>query len=166
MVAADDEYTGTHSRAVVDLVLAACDRLGLDATSRRNAEFVGLLHDIGKIRIPNSVINKPGPLTAEERAIVNTHTIEGQRLLERVGGLLGEIGWLVRACHERWDGAGYPDGLAGEEIPIIARVVYRCDAFNAMTTQRPYRAARSVRARRPPQAGIAARCPARPTGRP
>ena len=144
LVAADDEYTGTHSRAVVDLVLAACDRLGLDATSRRNAEFVGLLHDIGKIRIPNSIINKPGPLTAEERAIVNTHTIEGQRLLERVGGLLGEIGWLVRACHERWDGAGYPDGLAGEEIPIIARIVYCCDAFNAMTTQRPYRQPFSV----------------------
>ena len=120
LVEADDEYTGTHSRAVVDLVLAACDRLGLDATSRRNAEFVGLLHDIGKIRIPNSLINKPGPLSPEERAIVNTHTIEGQRLLERVGGLLAEIGWLVRSCHERWDGSGYPDGLAGEEIPIIA----------------------------------------------
>jgi len=144
LVEANDEYTGTHSRAVVDLVLAACDRLGLDATSRRNAEFVGLLHDIGKIRIPNSIINKPGPLSPEERAIVNTHTIEGQRLLERVGGLLAEIGWLVRSCHERWDGTGYPDGLAGEEIPIIARIVCCCDAFNAMTTRRPYRPARSV----------------------
>ena len=144
LVEADDEYTGTHSRAVVDLVLAASDRLGLDATSRRNAEFVGLLHDIGKIRIPNSIINKPGPLTPEERSIVKTHTIEGQRLLERVGGLLAEIGWLVRSCHERWDGAGYPDGLVGDEIPIIARIVCCCDAFNAMTTPRPYRPACSV----------------------
>jgi len=144
LVEADDEYTGTHSRAVVDLVLAVCDRLGLDATSRRNAEFVALLHDIGKIRIPNSIINKPGPLTPEERSIVKTHTLEGQRLLERVGGLLAEIGWLVRSCHERWDGYGYPDGLAGEEIPIIARIVCCCDAFNAMTTPRPYRPPRSV----------------------
>ncbi len=143
-VEADDEYTGTHSRAVVDLVLAVCDRLGLDATSRRNAEFVGLLHDIGKIRIPNSIINKPGPLDPAERAIVNKHTIEGQQLLERVGGLLEEIGWLVRSCHERWDGAGYPDGLAGEEIPIISRIVYCCDAFDAMTTPRPYRPPCSV----------------------
>ena len=144
VVEADDHYTGTHSRAVVDLVLAVCDRLGLDPTSRRNAEFVGLLHDIGKIRIPNSIINKPGPLGPEERAIVNTHTIEGQQLLERVGGLLSDIGWLVRSCHERWDGAGYPDGLAGEEIPIIARIVYCCDAFDAMTTPRPYRTPCSV----------------------
>jgi len=144
LVEADDEYTGTHSRAVVDLVLATCDRLGVDATSRRNAEFVALLHDIGKIRIPKSIINKPGPLNAEEWAIVRTHTIEGQRLLERIGGLLAEIGWLVRSCHERWDGAGYPDGLAGDEIPIIARIVYCCDAFNAMTTPRPYRPACSV----------------------
>jgi len=146
LVEADDEYTGTHSRAVVELVLAACDRLGLDEASRRNAEFVALLHDIGKIRIPNSIINKPGPLTPEERAIVNTHTLEGQRLLERVGGLLAEIGWLVRSCHERWDGAGYPDGLAGEEIPVIARIVCCCDAFNAMTTPRPYRPPRSAAA--------------------
>ena len=144
VVGANDEYTGAHSRAVVDLVLAVCDRLGLDGASRRNAEFVALLHDVGKIRIPNSIINKPGPLDPEERAIVNTHTIEGQRLLERVGGLLAEIGELVRSCHERWDGRGYPDGLAGEEIPIISRIVCCCDAFHAMTTPRPYRPARPV----------------------
>jgi HD-GYP domain-containing protein (c-di-GMP phosphodiesterase class II) len=75
--------------------------------------------------------------------VVNTHTIEGQRMLETVGGLLAEIGSLVRSCHERWDGGGYPDGLAGEQIPLVARIVCACDAFSAMTTNRSYRAAMS-----------------------
>jgi HD-GYP domain-containing protein (c-di-GMP phosphodiesterase class II) len=73
---------------------------------------------------------------------MKTHTIEGERLLERVGGLLSEVGRLVRSCHERWDGTGYPDGLAGEEIPLVARIVCCCDAYSAMTTDRPYRKAR------------------------
>ena len=72
---------------------------------------------------------------------MKTHTIEGQFMLDRVGGLLGRVGEIVRSCHERWDGAGYPDGLAGEEIPLAARIVFACDAYNAMTTDRPYRAA-------------------------
>jgi HD-GYP domain-containing protein (c-di-GMP phosphodiesterase class II) len=109
--------------------------------ARRAAEFVALLHDVGKVRIPKEIINKPGALTDEERAIINTHTIEGERMLKKVVGLLGEIGTIVRSCHERWDGGGYPDGLAGEDIPLIARIVACCDAFNAMTTNRPYRAA-------------------------
>ena len=141
VVEADDAYTGSHSREVVDLAMAVADELGLNARKRRDAEFVALLHDVGKVRIPNEIINKPGPLTDGERAIMNTHTIEGERMLEKVGGLLGEVGAVVRSCHERWDGAGYPDGLAGEEIPLIARVVSCCDAFNAMTTDRPYRSA-------------------------
>ena len=141
VVEADDAYTGTHSREVVELTLAVADELGLDASDRRDAEFVALLHDVGKVRIPNDIINKPGPLTDEERAIMNMHTIEGERMLEKVGGLLGRVGRVVRSCHERWDGAGYPDGLAGEEIPLVARIVSCCDAFNAMTTDRPYRAA-------------------------
>jgi putative nucleotidyltransferase with HDIG domain len=144
VVEADDAYTGAHSRDVLELVLAACDELGVDARTRLNAEFVALLHDVGKIRTPAAIINKPGPLDPEERAIVNMHTIEGQRLLERVGGRLAEVGRIVRSCHERWDGRGYPDGLAGEEIPLVARVVAACDAFSAMTTHRPYRRARSV----------------------
>lgn len=74
---------------------------------------------------------------------MKTHTIEGEKLLERIGGLLGEVGLLVRSCHERWDGAGYPDGLAGEDIPLVARIVCCCDAYSAMTTDRSYRAARS-----------------------
>ena len=73
--------------------------------------------------------------------MIETHTVEGQRLLHRVGGALREVGDIVRACHERWDGHGYPDGIAGEEIPLVARIVCCCDAFNAMTTDRPYRRA-------------------------
>jgi putative nucleotidyltransferase with HDIG domain len=141
VVEADDAYTGSHSREVVDLAMAVADELGLGAKARRDAEFVALLHDVGKVRIPNSIINKPGPLTDEERAIMNMHTIEGERMLDKVGGLLGEVGSVIRSCHERWDGAGYPDGLAGEEIPLVARVVACCDAYNAMTTDRAYRAA-------------------------
>jgi len=74
--------------------------------------------------------------------LIETHPIEGQKMLEQVGGLLGAVGRLVRSCHEHWDGRGYPDGLAGEDIPLIARIVCACDAFSAMTTDRPYRAGR------------------------
>jgi putative nucleotidyltransferase with HDIG domain len=143
VVEADDAYTGSHSRHVVDLVLAVCDELGVPPHERRDAEFAALLHDVGKIRIPSEIINKPGKLDPEERAVIETHTIEGERMLEKVGGVLGEIGHIVRSCHERWDGDGYPDGLAGEMIPRAARIVCCCDAFSAMTTDRPYRKARS-----------------------
>ena len=108
---------------------------------RRLAELAAIVHDVGKIRIPSEIINKPGPLTDEERAIVNTHTLEGEQLLLRVGGVLGDVGRVVRSCHERWDGRGYPDGLRGETIPLISRIVCCCDAWNAMTTDRPYRRA-------------------------
>jgi HD-GYP domain-containing protein (c-di-GMP phosphodiesterase class II) len=143
VVEADDAYTGSHSRHVVDLVLAVADDFGFSLADRRDAEFVALLHDVGKIRIPGEIINKPGPLDDRERALMETHTIEGEQLLDRVGGLIGHVGRLVRSCHERWDGGGYPDGLAGEEIPLIARIVCACDAYSAMTTDRPYRAART-----------------------
>jgi HD-GYP domain-containing protein (c-di-GMP phosphodiesterase class II) len=143
VVEADDAYTGSHSRHVVDLVLAVADELRLSAADKRDAEFVALLHDVGKIKMPAEIINKPGPLDDRERALMETHTIEGERLLEQVGGLIGHVGRLVRSCHERWDGAGYPDRLAGDEIPLIARVVCACDAYSAMTTDRSYRAARS-----------------------
>ena len=99
---------------------------------------------MGKIRIPNEIIRKPGSLTPEERVLIETHTIEGEQLLLKVGGFLGEVGHLVRSCHEKWDGSGYPDGLAREEIPLVARIICCCDAFNAMTTDRTYRKARSL----------------------
>lgn len=141
VVEADDAYTGAHSRDVVELSKAVGDELGLGAQEMRDVEFVALLHDVGKVRIPKEIINKPGRLTDEERAIINTHTIEGELMLNKVGGLLGRVGTVVRSCHERWDGKGYPDGLSGEDIPLIARIVALCDAYNAMTTDRPYRAA-------------------------
>jgi HD-GYP domain-containing protein (c-di-GMP phosphodiesterase class II) len=141
VIEADDAYTGSHSRDVVSLALAVADELGLLPRDRRDAEFAALLHDVGKIRIDDAILNKPGPLTPEERAVMETHTIEGELLLETVGGLLGRVGHIVRSCHERWDGAGYPDGLAGEEIPLVARIVCCCDAYNATTTDRPYRKA-------------------------
>jgi HD-GYP domain-containing protein (c-di-GMP phosphodiesterase class II) len=141
VVEADDAYTGLHSRDVVELSVAVAEELGLSADERRETEFVALLHDVGKIRIPSEIINKNGPLTPEERVVMETHAIEGERLLEQVGGLLGRVGHIVRSCHERWDGDGYPDELAGEEIGQIARIVMCCDAFSAMTTDRPYRKA-------------------------
>jgi len=144
VVEADDAYTGSHSRDVVSLVVDVSDRLGLGARERRDAEFAALLHDIGKIKIPGEIINKPGKLDPGERAVIETHTVEGEKLLSQVGGLLGNVGRIVRSCHEDWDGTGYPDGLRGEEIPLAARIVRCCDAFSAMTTDRPYRKARSV----------------------
>jgi HD-GYP domain-containing protein (c-di-GMP phosphodiesterase class II) len=143
VVEADDEYTGGHSRDVVGLVLAVCDKMGLDSRERRDAEFAALLHDIGKVRVPAEIINKTGPLDDGEHAIMRRHTIEGERMLDRVGGLLGDVGRVVRSSHEHWDGSGYPDGLAGESIPLGARIVAACDAFSAMTTDRSYRDALS-----------------------
>jgi HD-GYP domain-containing protein (c-di-GMP phosphodiesterase class II) len=143
VVEADDAYTGEHSRDVVNLTLAVCDELGLSPRERRDAEFVALLHDVGKIRIPATIINKPGPLDPGERAVIETHTVIGEEMLSRVGGVIGDVGSIVRSCHERWDGAGYPDGLTGEKIPLIARIVCTTDAYSAMTTDRPYREARS-----------------------
>jgi HD-GYP domain-containing protein (c-di-GMP phosphodiesterase class II) len=139
MIEADDEYTGSHSRDVVDLATAVADRLALTPHERRQVELAALLHDVGKVKIPPEIINKPGALDDDERALMNTHTILGEEMLGQVGGLLGDVGRVVRSSHERWDGGGYPDGLAGESIPVAARVVSACDAWSAMTTDRPYR---------------------------
>ena len=143
VIEADDEYTGSHSRDVVSLVVAVADRLKLDAHERRRAEFAALLHDVGKVKIPAEIIHKPGALDEAEWALMKTHTIVGEQMLQQIGGLLGEVGVIVRSCHERWDGSGYPDALAGDEIPLAARIVCACDAWSAMTTDRSYRAARS-----------------------
>jgi HD-GYP domain-containing protein (c-di-GMP phosphodiesterase class II) len=143
VVEADDAYTGSHSRGVVELSLAVADRLGLDARQRRNVEFGALLHDVGKIAVPKEIINKPGPLDQYEWRLMRRHTIEGEEMLNRVGGVLAEVGRVVRCSHEHWDGSGYPDGLRGEEIPIESRIVTCCDALSAMTTTRSYRRAMS-----------------------
>jgi HD-GYP domain-containing protein (c-di-GMP phosphodiesterase class II) len=139
----DDQYTAEHSRSVVDLAHAVAEELCVDARDRQTLEFAAMLHDVGKIAIPKEILNKPAKLTDAEFDVMKKHTIEGQYMLDRVGGLLGSVGEIVRSCHERWDGKGYPDGLKGEEIPLAARIVFTCDAYNAMTTDRVYRPAMS-----------------------
>jgi hypothetical protein len=139
----DDQYTADHSRSVVELVHATADELGFERSRRQELEFAALLHDVGKIAIPKEILHKPAALTDSEFEVMKTHTIEGQFMLDRVGGLLGRVGEIVRSCHERWDGTGYPDALRGEEIPLESRIVFAADAFNAMTTNRPYRNAMS-----------------------
>jgi putative nucleotidyltransferase with HDIG domain len=143
VIKADDGYTGAHSKGVVQLTLAVADQLGLDPERRRNLEFGALLHDVGKVAIPKEIINKPGRLEPEEWRIIKAHTVQGQRMLERVGGFMREVGIIVRHHHERWDGSGYPDQLAGEAIPVESRIITCCDAWNAMRTDRPYRKAMS-----------------------
>jgi putative nucleotidyltransferase with HDIG domain len=142
LIGEDDEYTGAHSQGVVSLSVTIADELGLAEEQRRLVEFGALLHDVGKISVPKEIVNKPGTLDEEEWDVMRRHTIVGQRMLDRVGGSLKDVGAVVRASHERWDGRGYPDGLAGAAIPIAARIVAAADAFSAMTTDRPYRAAR------------------------
>jgi putative nucleotidyltransferase with HDIG domain len=137
----DDEYTGHHTEDVVELSVAVANEMGVSEDIQRETEMGALLHDIGKIAVPDEILNKPGPLDDDEWAIMKTHTVEGERMLQQVGGLLSSVGVVVRASHERWDGGGYPDGLAGEAIPVAARIVSACDAFNAMTTDRSYRKA-------------------------
>jgi HD-GYP domain-containing protein (c-di-GMP phosphodiesterase class II) len=140
----EDGYTADHSRSVVELVQAVAKELDVEPSARQEMEFAALLHDVGKITIDKAILNKPAKLSDAEFEVMKTHTIEGQFMLDRVGGLLGRVGEIVRSCHERWDGKGYPDGLAGEEIPLTARIVFVCDAYNAMTTDRPYREALST----------------------
>ena len=122
----EDEYTAQHSRSVVDLVNAVADELG-SSGERQELEFAAMLHDVGKISIPKDILHKPAALTEQEFEVIKHHTIEGQFMLDRVGGLLGVWARLC-ACHERWDGTGYPDGLANEEIPLSSRIVFACDA--------------------------------------
>jgi HD-GYP domain-containing protein (c-di-GMP phosphodiesterase class II) len=144
VIESEDRYTAEHSRSVVEMVNAVADQLGVPDEDRQELEFAAMLHDVGKIAIPKEILNKPAALTESEFEVIKTHTIEGQFMLDRVGGLLGRVGEIVRSCHERWDGTGYPDGLVAKEIPYASRIVFCCDAFNAMTTDRVYREAMSV----------------------
>ena len=144
VVEADDQYTGEHSRDVVDLSRSAAAALGLSASQRRAVEFAAMLHDVGKIFVPKEILNKPGRLDPYEWAVMRQHTIHGERILKQVGGALARVARYVRSSHEHYDGHGYPDGLVGEAIPLASRIVTVCDSFSAMTTDRPYRAAMPV----------------------
>jgi len=141
VIEADDWYTGEHSKSVVGLAVELAEALGLETEQRRNVEFAALLHDVGKIAIPKEIVNKPGSLTRDEWTIIKTHTVEGQKMLDRVGGFMRNVGQIVRCHHEHWDGSGYPDGLIGEDIPLESRIIACADAWNAMRTDRPYRKA-------------------------
>jgi diguanylate cyclase (GGDEF)-like protein/putative nucleotidyltransferase with HDIG domain len=137
---AKDDYTSVHAQEVSDLAVDVARRLGLDDELVQAVELGALLHDIGKIRIPESILNKPAALDEEEWALMRTHPVVGERILAPIEALAGVVP-IVRSSHERWDGGGYPDGLRGEEIPIGARIVAGCDAFRAMVEPRPYRPA-------------------------
>ncbi|MHB8659869.1 MAG: bifunctional diguanylate cyclase/phosphohydrolase [Solirubrobacteraceae bacterium] len=134
---------GDHTHGVRELAEAVALRLGLDATETDRIGDVAALHDIGKVAIPRAILDKPGRLSTEEWAFMRSHTIIGQRILSAAPAL-ADVAAGVRATHERWDGDGYPDRLAGPAIPLAARVVSVCDAFDAMITKRPYSAARST----------------------
>src|SRR5262249_38516315 len=135
---ANDEYTSSHTRWITDASLRVGEAMGFEGTALKRLELGARFHDIGKNGIPTSILPKPGRLTPEERAIMEMHRELGERILEPIDRLV-EVRAIVRSCHERWDGAGYPDGKAGEEIPLEARIILVCDAFHAMTTDRPYR---------------------------
>lgn len=135
---ANDEYTSSHARWITDLALTVGQELGLEGTSLKRLELGALFHDIGKIGIPETILSKPGPLTDAEREVVETHPELGEKIIAPIDRL-EEVRPIVRHCHERFDGAGYPDRLSGNDIPIESRIILVCDAYHAMTTDRPYR---------------------------
>ena len=129
-----------HVESVANLAASVGRRLRLQDDELGALRLAAELHDVGKLAIPDAVLRKPGPLTDEEWHFIHQHTLIGQRIL---GGepALRRVGEIVRSTHEHWDGSGYADGLAGEAIPLASRVIAACDAFSAMTSGRPYRAA-------------------------
>ena len=135
---ANDEYTSTHARWITDLAVKVGSGLGLDSKALKRLELGALFHDIGKIGIPADILAKPGPLTPEERLVIETHPELGEKIIAPIHRLQ-EVRPIVRHCHERYDGAGYPDRKAGNEIRLESRIIFVCDAFHAMTTDRPYR---------------------------
>jgi diguanylate cyclase (GGDEF)-like protein/putative nucleotidyltransferase with HDIG domain len=137
-----DRGTGEHAEQVVALAGAVARRLNLDGEDVERIAAAALLHDIGKVAVPDSILNKPGELNAEEWAVMREHTVVGERILRAVPGL-GPVARMVRHGHERFDGSGYPDQLRGDHIPLGSRIVMACDAYDAMTSERPYRPAMS-----------------------
>src|SRR3954452_6690406 len=140
---AKDSYTAHHAHSIVQWAEAVGVRLGMDDGQLRDLRYGAVFHDIGKIAIPEAILNKRGPLDEAEREIMERHTIVGEQILAPVEFLTG-VRPIVRHEHERWDGDGYPDGLRGEQIPLGARIVLVCDAYHAMTSDRPYRTAMSA----------------------
>lgn len=142
---AKDHYTADHARSIADLAGAVGTRLGLDPDSLRDVRYGAIFHDIGKIAVPDAILNKPAPLTPHEFEVVKQHPVVGEQILGSVP-FLANVRRIVRHGHERWDGTGYPDGLRGQDIPIGARIVFGADAYHAMVSDRAYRPAMPVEA--------------------
>jgi ribonuclease P protein subunit RPR2 len=141
-VEARDAYTGRHAERVAAYGLRIADAAGMNLTNDPQIEFGFLLHDAGKVAVPDAILFKPGPLTPAERAIIEQHPLTGFEIVRDID-FLGAARDVIRSHHERWDGAGYPDGLAGTDIPLSARVFAVADTLDALTTNRPYRRASS-----------------------
>ncbi|HWF75038.1 MAG TPA: diguanylate cyclase [Solirubrobacteraceae bacterium] len=137
-----DRYTGEHSAAVIEMSASVARTLGCNAAEVERVRSAALLHDIGKVAIPDEILHKAGPLNDEEWLLMKQHPVIGERILRVLPGL-GPVARMVRHEHERWDGGGYPDGLAGQEIPFGSRVIIVADTYHAITSDRPYRAARA-----------------------
>jgi diguanylate cyclase (GGDEF)-like protein len=137
-----DRYTGEHSESVVEMAARVAQAMALDPEEVSRIRMAALLHDIGKVGIPDEVLHKPGPLDEREWELMHQHPVIGERILRMIPGL-GGVARIVRHEHERWDGTGYPDGLAGKEVPVGSRIILACDAYHAMTSDRPYREAMS-----------------------
>ncbi len=135
-----DAYTAKHAERVAAYALAIARTLGLPLADQPEIEFAFLLHDVGKVAIPDAILWKPDALTDKERAVMEDHPVKGSEIISGIG-FLGEAAMVVRSHHERWDGRGYPDGLAGEAIPLAARVFAVADVLDALTSDRPYRPA-------------------------
>ena len=142
-MAAKDVYTGGHTERVARVAFALASRLGFVGVKREAIEIGALLHDIGKIGIPERILQKPGPLDEDEWAVMMEHPVISESILLDAG-LDPIVVQVARSSHERIDGDGYPDGRAGDEIPLPARIVFVADAFDALTSDRPYRLGRSV----------------------
>jgi HD-GYP domain-containing protein (c-di-GMP phosphodiesterase class II) len=141
-VEAKDDYTAAHGQDVAGLAERVAVRMGLAPAEARDVRFAALLHDVGKIVVPSEILLKPAPLTDAEWDVMRGHAVAGGELVARIDAF-AHLAPIVRACHERLDGGGYPDGLSGETIPLGARIIAACDSFDAITTDRPYRRARS-----------------------
>ncbi|GAC1317762.1 MAG: hypothetical protein NVSMB25_06020 [Thermoleophilaceae bacterium] len=135
-----DRETASHSEDVVALARRVGELLRLERASLLELEFAARLHDVGKIQVPDAILNKPGPLDGEESTLIRCHAAWGSDTLSRIPGLEA-VASIVRFHHERWDGGGYPDGLKGARIPLASRIISACDAYGAMTSDRPYRRA-------------------------
>jgi HD-GYP domain-containing protein (c-di-GMP phosphodiesterase class II) len=141
-VEAKDDYTAAHGDDVADLAARVARRMGLTRSQARDVRYAAMLHDIGKIAVPSEILLKPGKLTEEEWVVMRSHAAAGGDLVARIDAF-AHLAPAIRASHERWDGGGYPDGLAAEQIPLAARIIATCDTYDAIVTDRPYRPART-----------------------